>query len=374
MSVRRTGNGRWMADVSTGTGERVRRVFRTKREAQDEEKRLLSEATGRSSMTVAEFTERVFWRVKSGLRGDTKRCYESDLRVHILPAIGSKGICDVTKLDVQRLLDSTKSHHVAKNVRGTLSSVLSTAYEMGMVDVNVAKFRYTYPPRPKRTETANGDWLQSFDEHAKLVEFMHSTAPGTLAERMLVLGLSMGLRPGESRGLDWERVDLDSGEVRIVQTYVLGYGRTAEVHPPKTHRSVRTVPIPRWAVEIMKGWSRTGLGTDLDGNPCHPVTVGHTGSRATPSASSDALRRWLKAHPVYGDGSPVPHVTLESLRHSFATAAVNAGVEVSVVSRILGHCDVATTYNRYVKPKLDSLRAAQDLSDEAFRKCLSASR
>ena len=61
--------------------------------------------------------------------------------------------------------------------------------------------------------------------------------------------------------------------------------------------------------------------------------------------------RYLKEHPE------LPRVTLENMRHSFATACLHAGMNVEDLSRMLGHSDINTTYRRYVKPDLANIRA-----------------
>ena len=69
---------------------------------------------------------------------------------------------------------------------------------------------------------------------------------------------------------------------------------------------------------------------------------------------------------VYDDGTPLPDITLYTLRHSFATACINAGIEVAKVSRWLGHSNISTTYNRYVRPILSDLESETSTIDKAL--------
>ncbi len=55
-----------------------------------------------------------------------------------------------------------------------------------------------------------------------------------------------------------------------------------------------------------------------------------------------------------------------SLRHSFATAAIRAGLEVSSVSRWFGYAAISTTYNKYVRPTLKNLQEDSAAIDTAF--------
>ncbi len=65
-------------------------------------------------------------------------------------------------------------------------------------------------------------------------------------------------------------------------------------------------------------------------------------------------------HIVCWDHDHVPG-TLHSLRHTFATVAVEAGIPEEVVGRLLNHASKTITGQRYVKPKLDFLRSAMEI-------------
>ena len=90
------------------------------------------------------------------------------------------------------------------------------------------------------------------------------------------------------------------------------------------------------------------------------IITTHAGTRMNPHSGQYMLRRFLGKHP------DMPRLTLHSMRHSFATSCINAGIEVSKVSAWLGHREVSTTYNRYVKPLLRDLQSEIDTIDAAF--------
>ena len=75
------------------------------------------------------------------------------------------------------------------------------------------------------------------------------------------------------------------------------------------------------------------------------------GDRLSPSTAQKQWRRYLSEHPE------LPPVTLENMRHSFATSCLNAGMNIEDLSRMLGHSDINTTFRRYVKPDLKNIRA-----------------
>ena len=78
--------------------------------------------------------------------------------------------------------------------------------------------------------------------------------------------------------------------------------------------------------------------------------VGSNGKRISPST---AQKRWRK---FLNDNPEIKQVTIENMRHSFATSYLHAGGNVEDLSRLLGHSDINTTFSKYVKPSVEDLR------------------
>ncbi len=365
MAVRKLKSGLWVADVSLGRrldGSRDRRTesHPTKAAAEKAERRLLLEKERRrgksyGGILFADFVEHYFWPQKSRLRATTARGYRRDLKLRLLPAFGALAVEDIGRLEIQRMISACPSRKAATNARETLSSILSVAREMGVIDVNPAGFRYQYPAAVQHPADHYGAWLSSFDEIRRVLDWVAAHHPGEAVERMCVLGLCFGLRKGEVLGLDWETVDLEGRTIRIAQTYTAASG-TAELTDPKTPRSKRVVPMTAYARERMAAWG-PGAG---------PVVTGRDRRRMSPYTARDRMSAVFDRGARYDDGTPVPRLTLHSCRHSFGTACIAAGVEVARVSKWMGHVDTSTTYNRYVKPKLGDLRAEASAIDAAM--------
>ena len=109
---------------------------------------------------------------------------------------------------------------------------------------------------------------------------------------------------------------------------------------PKTDLSNRTVPIPQMYWDYLY-WEPLGQGAYI---------LGADGKRISPSTAQHAWSRYLDRHP------DLPRVTLENMRHSYATSCIHAGMAVADLSRILGHSDINTTYRRYVKPQFSDMQ------------------
>lgn len=113
--------------------------------------------------------------------------------------------------------------------------------------------------------------------------------------------------------------------------------------PPKTEKSARTVPIPQAAQAILVKLPQT------DG----AFMQGKTTKRLSPSCAQKRIKRFYSW--AGSNGYNLQFVTIENMRHSFATSYLHAGGNVEDLSRILGHTDINTTYKRYVRPSVDDL-------------------
>ena len=361
MSIRKTPTG-WRAEVDFGRGydgkrDRRSRHCRTKKEAQAAERAMIVERdAGNGSLgrvRFADFLEHVYWPQKTRLRASTRAGYERDLNNRLLPAFGHMYLHEINRLGIQKMLLACPTEKVARNARATLSAVLRVAVEMGLLSVNPAGFTYQYPQPAPKDGARYGDVLPTFASHAPVLLHLAKHHAGEPVERMAVLGLCFGLRKGEILGLDWEQVDLEGRTIDVVQTYTSGKGGPT-LTPPKTARSVRTIPMPAYAWRRMRSW---GVGSG-------PIVTNAKGGRLSPATAKKMMRAAMSE--TTDGGRALPHLTLYSCRHSFATACINAGIEVSTVSAWLGHRDVSTTYNRYVRHGLGDLQSEVGAIDAAM--------
>lgn len=161
-----------------------------------------------------------------------------------------------------------------------------------------------------------------------------------------------GLRRGEILGLRWDKdIDLDARRLAVGQTVVL-IGGEVRFSRPKTEKSSQPIALDRVTVEALRAHRRRQLQERLasdahyrdhglvfakkDGSPIHP-------ERLTDRFSALAQRARL------------PVIRFHDLRHSYATAALMAGVPLKVVSERLRHASVGITGDVYshVLPEVD---------------------
>lgn len=352
MSIKRLPDGKWLVDVSNGRGvdgnqARIRKRFESKRDAElFQAKALVGQGvdmTG-SSITLGDFIETFFWSSRQ-LRDNTKSGYARDFRRSIIPALGHVSLKEINHQKIQGMLLSCSTKKTAQTARETLSSVMSCAVELGFLASNPCAGRYRYPEKRVHEPSRYGDVITTFADMKPVLECVHDIQPCSTAEKILVLGLCFGLRKGEIFGLDWECVNIVDGYIEIVQTYTKGQGG-AHLTEPKTKNARRRIPMNSLAYDRISSWPK-GSGA---------VIKTQAGNRMHPDSGTKALRTFLcKAKTL---GYDLPSVTIHTLRHSFGTSCVNAGIQVSKISKMMGHHNISITIDRYVK------HSAADLQSE----------
>lgn len=363
MAVRKTKNGRWQADVTIGkkldgSRDRPQPTFRTKREAEKEEQKLKTQKEirrGKSygGILLSEFIEDYYWPQKKKLKPSTIKGYKRDIKLRILPAFGNMPVEDISRYYIQEMIDKCATKKIATNARETLSSILRLAQEMELIPVNPAGFTYQYPDESKQDDEAFGVWLSSFEEIKEVLDFLEVHHEGEPVHRICVLGLCHGLRKGEIIAAHTDNIHLKERFIWINETCTEGEGGLIDFGEPKTPRSIRSVPIIKLSYPWLKEWKKEGGYIVKDKH----------GDHLTPRATRYALEKVFD-HGEFDDGRPLPRITPFSLRHSFATACVNADIDVTKLFPWMGHADMHTTQQYYVKQKLKDLNKDAELIDK----------
>ena len=325
----------------TGKRSRKKKTFRTLKEAQREEessKRLresIKHRTGR--ITLAEYIERYYWPIASKrLAATSLDTYRIEIEKRIIPHLGNCEISNIERKHIQYMLDSCQTEAPARKCLSTLKTILSEAVGDGFADANPALLKYALPPKGKKRD--NGVILADFAQIVPFIEYVQDTAPEAIT-RLVMTGLMLGLRPEERYALDYEDFDFSDGTVTVQSAYVSARGGN-QLKQPKTELSRRVIPMPK-PFQDWFYYTSNGQGAWI---------VGKDGKRLSPSTGRKMWNRYLDKNPQ------LPRVTLENMRHSFATACLHAGMNIEDLSRMLGHSDINTTFRRYVKPDLSNIR------------------
>lgn len=207
---------------------------------------------------------------------------------------------------------------------------------------------------------------------AKLAAHILADDGGAVATAA-ALGLWGGMRRGECLGLKWEDVDFDRGFLLVSRNIAMGDGG-AYVKGTKTGRN-RMIPLSRELRDALLARRERMLdeieGLFDEGGPdaerrlhgLH-VTGRVDGSFMSPSALTHAWRATSDALRLTCLHSGRP--TFHTLRHTFATMMIGAGVDVRTTSEILGHANVSMTLNVYASANPETIMGAAERISQAL--------
>jgi integrase len=257
------------------------------------------------------------------------------------------------KRDGKTITEPISASTQAKHLR-VLTACLSSAVKRGYAGLNpIAFLDDSHRPQVERREAP----YFTDDELPSLL------AKANEEDRALYrFALMTGMRQGELFGLTWQRVSLTEGRVYVREQYQAAFGTTA----PKSQRSLRTVEIPDEAVELLGALWKAQGGPDGD----VLVFPGANG----PRHFKTTLTRLYASMESAGVARSGEHLepptsklrTFHSFRHTFARIALERGVELTWLSRQLGHSSASFTEQRYGhwsegarKREMDKLRSSE---------------
>lgn len=367
-SVKQADNGSWyfILDVPSselGTNGRPkrkqtrRRGFKTRKEAQAELTRVLGTLEQQSyvapqNQTLAQFLEATWLpAIEHTIKPLTFQGYRRALRRHVIGRpIGAMKLQQVDGPALNAhyavLLAGDANHPAlgATTVRN-IATVLHRAFKDAMRWQAVARnpVEASDPPRPAdRAEMKTWTFaeLNTFLEVAR--EHRHSAL-------WWILGTT-GMRRGEALGLRWSDVDLDNAEIKVQRALVTGDGGKMW-SSPKTRASRRVVSIDDDTVAVLRthkarqNQEKLALGAGYQDDDL--VTAQADGQTVSPTRITEQFGRLYRR-------TKLPHIRLHDLRHTYATLALEAGVNPKVVQENLGHSHVSVTLGIYshVKKKI----------------------
>lgn len=151
----------------------------------------------------------------------------------------------------------------------------------------------------------------------------------------IVICLYTGIRLGELLALTWDDIDFSTGLMSINKTaYRIKQNGVPQivVDQPKTKNSKRIIPLPKQLIEILKKIKKNSKS--------NYVLSTRSGGMVGTRAYQKTFERILKKLEI-------PYKNFHSLRHTFATRAIEMGMDVKTLSEILGHKNPVVTLTRY---------------------------
>jgi integrase len=170
---------------------------------------------------------------------------------------------------------------------------------------------------------------------------------------MWQMTLLTGLRQGEVLGLTWDNIDLNTGEIKVVQQLQRQTSRGLIIKRLKTDIDGRTIFLTKENIAELRKWKveQSALRLQLQSWGDHDLVF--TNSIGKPLEPRRSAKMWADLLKKSG----LEHMKLHGARHSFATWAIQNGIDVKVVSHYLGHKDLRTTLKIYQQITSEGLEA-----------------
>lgn len=342
---RRTSDGAWISQLSTGPrGHRryVSRSSRTRAEAVRKLVELQAEVDGRSvratTMLTGDYLERWVSDARN-IRPTTRAGYRTVIAHHLEPAVGHIPLRNLTPIDVERLLAETNvSPKYLRNIHAALRRALGQAVRQGLISRNVASREFVDAPD---VELAEPEALTE-DELERLLAVHHPLQP------LVTLAADTGLRQGELLGLAWEDIAGDRVHVRLELVYRDGaYHRD----PLKTRRSRRTVPLTERAMAAIAHQREVVTAAGFVPISTGPVFISRKGTALSGS--------WV-THRFYDvcEAAGIARRPFKILRATYGSRLYDAGVPDRTIADLMGHTTTKTTHRHYIHSRPDQLVAA----------------
>lgn len=359
----KNGDVRYQFQLHTGrdpmTGKRKstrRRGFRTRAQAQAELNRLKAKMSrdGTIEKVTPTTKKRTFrdvydeWMIvyKTKVKPITYDHMDRNARNKVLPVFGDQFIDKITGAQLQKFVtDVCNQYDDFSRFVTTLRNVFRYSYKMGYTNGN--EFLKVDVPSQKHPKHKIEDDVLTRDELDKYLLFLRNENPIEDYTFFFLLSRT-GMRRGEALALKWS--DIKGSDCHIQRTITKDYGDKPMIgQNGKTNSSDRIITLDKETLSLLNQWhlslnnrlQRHGYTNNLD--LIFPSTRhGYVGIH-NPNWCYKVLKTLQHKFPQ------LKPVDVHGFRHTWATLALDAGLDVRDVQKQLGHSSYATTMNVYGK-------------------------
>jgi integrase len=268
----------------------------------------------------------------------TQTFYRETMARYMLPTFAAMRLCDIEVTDVQGFITAQAQRFAwstVQNIKLTLNQVLKQAVDWAYLRDNPVA-RVKMPKRPLRVDKV----ILTPDQVKQLLPSLREPCHTAVAT-----AIATGMRRCELFALRWSDVDLEKSVIHVRQRIYKGL-----IDTPKTPRSIRDLPIPRWLTEkLLQRRDHT------NGSPASYVFEGSDGKPL--NAVSMCQRVLQPALSALG----LPRVSWHCFRRTLATWLSEQGTQIKTTQELLGHSSVNTTLEYYVQSLTESRKQAIEM-------------
>lgn len=278
--------------------------------------------------------------VKPSSKSKTYARYSEIVSVHIADALGGYEMNALTPLVLQRFTtrllysgNKRTGKGLSVNSVNGIITVIQNSLKQACAIGYVWEYTGDKIKRPKAREKQVTCFTPA---EQKLIERAILNGKKT---RMfgVVLCLYTGLRIGELLALEWKDIDFKKGTISVTKACHDGRDNSGKyvriTDTPKTPSSQRVIPLPRQLIPYLKDIKKSNVSVN---------------AVSSCSGKCVSVRAYQRSFELLLIKLNIPHKGFHALRHTFATRALECGMDVKTLSEILGHKNASVTLNRYV--------------------------
>ena len=363
-------DGLYYARCTNKSGQRLEKCFQDLKEARNWQKEQQYRQvhpeikSAPPKMTVNEWFD--FWQTNllTGLAPNTVRNYRERYERNAKAILGELLLTEVKPMHCKAVFNGMTGTYAGSTIRQAyiaLGSMFKAAKENGLIEKHpMDGVRFDSPI--KAVDEIH--FLTVSEQKAFLEVAKHSH---NYAQYALIL--ETGLRTGEVIGLTWDAIDWENHTLTVNKTMEFRHKQHEwRAGPPKTKKSYRTIPLTDTAYQILRDLylgreyrkeaseldkvltyidRRTAKQAELHMRDLVFINY-RTGMPAKNSSYDTHLYKLC-------DRAGIEHFCMHALRHTYATRAIESGMQPKVLQKLLGHASIKTTMDRYVHVTDDSM-------------------
>ena len=378
-NIRQRKDGRWEIrvtagiDFETGKPKRISYYTKTKSEAikklhEEEYKIHFQEHVDPTSTKLIDWLR--LWLetyMRNSLKQSTYTSYKGYIENHLAPSFPNLKLKDLTAKLLQefynyKLTEEGLSAKTIANLHRCLHKAMKQAVLEHHIDFNPCDA--VNLPRNEKPQIE----ILTREEQQKLIFTSYQFRYGIFIR----LTLATGIRLGELLGLRWEDIDTKKNMLNIRRTLnrlpkvdYNGIGNSTEVviQEPKTKNSIRSVPLMQVILNELVQWRNVQLSDARTAGTAYFdsgfIVTNLTGGYIEPRTFKDYYNQILEA-------AGLGHYTFHALRHTFATRALEQGMDAKTLSTLLGHYSVSFTLDTYTHVLDSQKHEEMSLMEELF--------
>ena len=305
--------------------QKMKRGFKTKKEALNFEKEFLHKTAADLNMEMNSFIDIYFEDKKNDLKENSIRNKRHMINKQIVPYFGSRKMNEITPADIIQWQNTIQEKGYSKTyermIQNQLNALLNHAQKIYDLKDNPCK-------KVKKMGKADADKLEFWTKE-EYDTFIAGIEPGSEDYLIFEILFWTGIREGELLALSLSDFDMSGNLLHINKTYNRIEKRDV-IDTPKTKNSVRTIDIPDFLKVELKEYTEKLYGFPED-------------QRLFPIVARTLQKRFKKYEMKTG----VKPIRVHDLRHSHVAYLIHQGVEPLIIKERLGHKDIQMTLNTY---------------------------